>query len=157
MRLNRRLLHVRDGIPLKEGTMGEVRVKIGLTNAADLSKLREGLITKDRVRSVEVEAVVDTGAVRSVMPRALMERLGLGVATNRTVVYANGASEVVPVTEPVRIELEGRPTFEDCLVLGDTVLVGQTALESTDLLVDCVNGKLLPNPSHPQGVVLEVR
>lgn len=61
------------------------------------------------------------------------------------------------VTEAVRIELEGRPTYEDCLVLGDEVLIGQTALESTDLFVDCVNGRLAPNPAHPNSVVMPVR
>jgi len=156
MKLNRRLIHVWAGIPLKEEDMGEVRVKVRLTNAGDEILARRGVLKPEEVRSLEVEAVVDTGAVRCVMPVKVMEQLGLGVAARRRAQYADGRVEEVPVTEPVRIELEGRPTYEDCLVLGDQMLIGQTALESTDLFVDCVNGRLLPHPAHPHSVVLPV-
>lgn len=157
MKLNRRLIHVWAGIPLKEEDMGEVRVKVRLTNAADQANARRGIIPPAEVRSMDVEAVVDTGAVRCVMPAKIMQQLGLAAASRRQARYADGRSEEVDVTEPVRIELEGRPTYEDCLVLGDEVLIGQTALESTDLFVDCVNGRLVPNPAHPNSVVMPVR
>jgi clan AA aspartic protease len=157
MKLNRRLIHVWAGIPLKEEDMGEVRVKARLTSAADETNSRHGLIKPEQVRSVELEAIVDTGAVRCVMPEKIMRQLGLGISTKRRAQYADGRSEEVSVTEPVRIELEGRTTSEDCLVLGDEMLIGQTALESTDLSEDCVNGRLVPNPDHPNSVVTPVR
>jgi len=84
------------------------------------------------------------------------EQLGLSTTSRRRAQFADGRSEEVDVTEPVRIDLENRPTCEDCLVLGDQVLIGQTALESTDLFVDCVGGRLVPNPAHPNAVVLGV-
>ena len=157
MKLNRRLIHVWAGIPLKEEDMGEVRIKVRLTNAADESNALRGIIKPEAVRSVEIEAVVDTGAVRCFMPGKIMQQLGLVPASRRRAQYADGRSEEVDVTEAVRIELEGRPTYEDCLVLGDEMLIGQTALESTDLFVDCVGGRLVPNPAHPNAVVLGVR
>ena len=40
-------------------------------------------------------------------------------------------------------------TLEEALVLGDEVLVGQTVLEKLDLLADCANGRVLPNPAIP--------
>ncbi|MBM3839883.1 MAG: clan AA aspartic protease [Verrucomicrobia bacterium] len=118
--------------------------------------MRSGLIKPEQVRSVEIEALVDTGAVRCVIPAAVMELLGLRTTSRRRAQFADGRSEEVDVTEPVRIELENRPTYEDCLVLGDQVLIGQTALKSTDLFVDCVGGRLVPNPAHPNAVVLGV-
>ena len=136
--------------------MGEVRVKVRLTNAADESNVRSGLIKPDQVRSVEIEALVDTGAVRCVIPASIKEQLGLRTTSRRRAQCADGRSEEVDVTEAVRIDLENRPTYEDCLVLGDQVLIGQTALESTDLFVDCVGGRLVPNPAHPHAVVLGV-
>jgi clan AA aspartic protease len=157
MKLNRRLIHVWAGIPLKEEDMGEVRVKVRLTNAGDEVMAQRGFIRPAEIRSLEVEAVVDTGAVRCVMPAKVADALGLGIAGQRRAQYADGRSEEVNVTQPVRIELEGRPTYEDCLVLGDEMLIGQTALESTDLFVDCVNGRLVPNPAHPNTVVTPVR
>ena len=53
--------------------MGEVRTQVKLTNAADFSNSRRGLISNDQVRSIITEAMVDTGAVRSVIPKDLME------------------------------------------------------------------------------------
>lgn len=61
------------------------------------------------------------------------------------------------VTEPVLIELIGRHTVEEALVLGDEVIIGQTILEKTDLHVDCRNRRLLPNPAHPDQPVLEIK
>jgi hypothetical protein len=40
--------------------------------------------------------------------------------------------------------------------MGDAVVIGQTVLESTDLLVDCVHRKVIPNPAHPEGPALRV-
>ena len=157
MKRNRRLIHVWAGIPLKDEEMGDVRVKIRLTNAADDSRARRGEIKREQVRSVEIEALVDTGVVRCVLPLKVKEQLGLATAFKKRVRYADGRSEEVDLTEPVLIELEGRPLYEDCLVLGDEVLIGQTALEATDLFVDCVGGRLVPNPDHPNSVILPVR
>jgi len=157
MKLNRRLIHVWAGIPLKEEDMGEVRIKVRLTNAGEEVLAQRGFLKPEEIKSLEIEAVVDTGAVRCVMPARIMEQLGLKISTRRQVQYADGRFEEVNVTQPVRIELEGRPTYEDCLVLGDEMFIGQTALESTDLFVDCVNGRLVPNPAHPNSVVLQVR
>jgi hypothetical protein len=37
--------------------------------------------------------------------------------------------------------------LEDAMVLGDEVLVGQTALGKLDLMVDCAGQRLIPNPA----------
>jgi hypothetical protein len=47
--------------------------------------------------------------------------------------------------------------YEECLVLGDEVLIGQTALGKTDLHVDCREGKVMPNPAHPNQPVVKVK
>src|SRR5438105_7824802 len=101
MKLNRRLIHVWAGIPLKEEDMGEVRVKIRVNNARDVLNARDGLIRPEEVRSAEVEAVVDIGAVQCVIPQRLLDQLGLGVMTKRTVLLADGRQVVVPVADPV--------------------------------------------------------
>lgn len=157
MKLNRRLIHVWAGIPIKEEDMGEVRVKILLTNNRDQILAREGFLKPELIRSLEIEASVDTGAVRSVIPARLQEKLGVAIAFNTRAQYADGRAEEVPVTEPIRMEIEGRPLYEECLVLGDEFLIGQTALEKTDLFVDCVGGRLVPNPAHPNTVIMPVR
>ena len=136
--------------------MGEVRVKARLTNAIDESQLRRGLIEPAQVRTCEAEALVDTGAVRTVLPQEIVTRLGLEIRGQLTVGYPDGRTEAVSVTEPVMVELLGRDTVEEALVLGDEVLIGQTVLEKLDLFVDCQRGRLVPNPAHPDQQVNRV-
>ena len=137
--------------------MGEVRVKAKLTNAVDEALVRRGLLKPEQVRSYEADALVDTGAVRTVLPLHVASRLGLGVRGQRVAEYADGRKETVDVTEPLVVELEGRDTLEEALVLGDEVLIGQTVLEKLDLFVDCQRQRLVPNPAHPDQPVTKVK
>jgi clan AA aspartic protease len=137
-------------------SMGEVRVKAKLTNAVDEGLVRRGMLEPAQVRTCETEALVDTGAVRTVLPARVAARLGLGVRGQQVAEYADGRKEVVSVTEPLVVQLEGRDTLEDALVLGDDVLIGQTVLEKLDLFVDCRARRLVPNPAHPDEPVARV-
>jgi len=55
----------------------------------------------------------------------------------------------VEVTAPVLVELLGRHTSAEAMVLGNAVIIGQTMLEQTDLSVDCRERRLVPHPAHP--------
>lgn len=129
--------------------MGEIRTRVRVVNALDEALARRGQIPADRVRAYEADALVDTGAIRSVIPPHVIERLGLQTRGRRVAEYGDGRQEVVGVTEPLIFEILGRDTLEEALVLGDEVLVGQTVLEKLDLLADCANRRVLPNPDHP--------
>ena len=137
--------------------MGEVKVHVKLSNGMDLAMLRRGLISREEVRSVKVEAVVDTGAVRSCLPIDLMEKLGLQVVRHINAQMANDQTQSVAVTEGVDMEILDRLVTEAFLVLGSEVLIGQTALEATDLLVDCNRQQVIPNPAHPNSAVIRIR
>lgn len=137
--------------------MGEIPVDVLLTNAIDLGIARRGLIPWADVRSTQAIAMVDTGAVHACVPKAVIDRIGISVTDEMMVYLANGESVRVGVSEPIRFELMGRSVSESALVLGDEVLIGQTVLESTDLLADCANRRLVPNPEHPDGPVLKVK
>jgi clan AA aspartic protease len=136
--------------------MGAVQVNVKLTNAIDEALVRRGLLNPNLLRVYEVEALVDTGAVRTVLPADLVQQLGLNIRGQQIAQYANGAEESVGLTEPVIIEIAGRETIEAALVTGNMVLIGQTVLETLDLLVDCKNQRLIPNPEHPNYPVLRV-
>ena len=129
--------------------MGEVRVKARLTNAFDESLSRRGRLAADQVRSYEANAVVDTGATRTVLPPEIAERLGLAIRGQRFARYADGRREAASVTEPLVVEIDGHDTLDEALVLGDQVLIGQTVLEKLDLLLDCDGRRLVPNPRRP--------
>lgn len=137
--------------------MGEVRVMVRLSNAADMALVRRNLMRPEEIRAVEADALVDTGAVTFVLPSLVVERLGLARPFKQVAEYADGRREEVDVTEPVFVELLGRHTVEEALVLGAEVIVGQTILEKTDLYVDCRQKRLLPNPAHPDQSVLQVK
>ncbi len=137
--------------------MGEVRVKVKLTNAGDEIMVRRGLLTADKIRSYEADALVDSGAIRSVLPIHVVQLLGLATVGKTRAVYANDLTEDVDITEVVGIDIEGRRTTEETFVLGSEVLIGQTVLESLDLQVDCTNHRVIPNPAHPDQPVIKIK
>jgi Aspartyl protease len=80
--------------------VGEVRVRVRLTNALDEALVRRGQLAADQMRIYEAKALVDTGAVRSVLPSHVVQRLGLAIRGQRVAEYADGRREAVGVTEP---------------------------------------------------------
>lgn len=137
--------------------MGEVRVKVKIINAGDEALARRGQLGNAAVRTYETDALVDTGAVPSILPVEIVQKLGLEILRQERATYANNSSENVDVTEPVSFEIMGRRVTEEALVLGDEVLIGQIALERTDLLVDCANRTVIRNPAHPDQAVIKVK
>ena len=137
--------------------MGEIREKVRLTNIADTLENGRARGKRKKPRSIEVEAVVDTGAIMSVIPIHVAQKLGVGFRTRRVAKYAHGRTEDAPVTNPILFEILGRDTVEEMLVLGDQVLIGQTILEKLDLLADCAGRKLMPHPDRPDQPVIAIR
>jgi clan AA aspartic protease len=137
--------------------VGEVRANVKLTNAGDEVLVRRGLLAADKVRRYEADALVDTGAVRSVLPLHVVEQLGLAIVGKTRATYVNDLSDLVDITEMVGIVINTRRTTEEMLVLGSEVLIGQTVLESLDLLVDCVSRQVVGNPAHPDQPVIKIK
>jgi clan AA aspartic protease len=137
--------------------MGEVRVKVKLTSAYDVSAARRGQIKKEEIHTYEANALVDTGAVSSVIPAQVMQQLGLQTQLQRVAEYADGRKDVVDVTEPIIFDINGRETTEGAMVLGDEVIIGQTILEVLDLHVDCNQQRVIPNPAHPDQPIVKVK
>jgi clan AA aspartic protease len=137
--------------------MGEVRVKVKLTNAIDEALERRGQIKKNEIRVYEADALVDTGAVSSVIPAQVMKQLGVQARLQRVAEYADGRKEIVDVTEPIIFDINGRETIEGAMVLGDEVIIGQTILEVLDLHVDCNQQRVIPNPAHPDQPIVKVK
>jgi clan AA aspartic protease len=113
--------------------MGYVRVRGFVANPLDHS-LR-----------VELEFVVDTGAIYTVIPKSIAEKLKLKMLSRRKFKTASGEFVECPVSEAF-VEVGGEGVT--CLVaVADErtpVLLGVTTLELLGLQVDPVNGKLKP-------------
>lgn len=129
--------------------MGAVRVKVKLTNAIDQGIVSRGVLAPHLLRECETQALVDTGALTLVIPQKIVEQLGLRIRSQQVARCANGFEERIDVTEAVLIECLGRQTAVEALVVGDEVLIGQVVLELLDLLPDCKNQQLIPNPANP--------
>ena len=126
--------------------MGEIRVKVKLTNAVDEALFRSGQLTKDQIRSYEADALVDTGEVRPVIPVQVQQTLGLDERGRRIAEYADGRKDNMAITGPIIFEILGRNSLEEALVFGDEVLIGRTVLAKLDLFTDCNGRRIVPNP-----------
>ncbi len=136
--------------------MGEVRVKVKLTNAIDEALVSRGLLNPNQLRVYETQAFVDTGAVRMLLPMSIVQELGSRIRGKQIAKYADGREEEIGLTEALIIEIQGRETSEATFVTADEVLIGQTALKALDFLVDCKNQCLIPNPKHPNYPVFRI-
>jgi len=135
--------------------MGEVRTRVRLFNSADANADAEGRLAAEKVRMVEADALVDTGAVRSCVPASMLEQLGIRPYDRVTVELADGRKSNVGLADGVRFEIMERRSSDDALILGDEVSIGQTLLEKMDLLVDCARQRLVP--AHEEGPINKLK
>lgn len=138
--------------------MGKVMTPIRLTNAADRTQALEGKIEAAAVRTVQLEALVDTGATMLVIPADAARQLGVPVEGTRNVKMANGERHAIPWVAALRLELCGREMTCDALVMpeGTTALIGQIPLEALDLIVDPKNREVRVNPESPESPLLDL-
>jgi clan AA aspartic protease len=125
--------------------MGQVHVPVVLINYREEVLARLGQFDANQIHRYETEALIDTGAVRSVIPPAVADRLGLVRLDRTEAKYANSGVEEVDVTEVFTVEILGRRTRTTAMVLGEHVLLGVTVLEELDLAVDTARQRLTPN------------
>ncbi len=137
--------------------MGEIHEQVTLINAVEQGMARRGILPPGHVRQIVVDAIVDTDAVRSVLPQHVVDQLRLQIVSQQVAQYADGRTASVGVTEPVSFQCQSRVTLEEALVIGTEVLLGQTVLEKMDLLADCNARRLVPHPARPNQPVSMVR
>ena len=132
--------------------MGEIVAQVELENPGDRALAQRGYGPESGVRRSNVDAVVDTGAVMLVLPRNVVERLGLETQRTVVVTYADERREERPVAGPVTVRIGNRFMNTDCVVgppLSEPLL-GQIVLEALDLIADCTNRTLTPRfPDYP--------
>ena len=130
--------------------MGEVRAQVILENQRDVV-LAEAGQSKNAPRRVEVDALVDTGAVMTLLPENVVEKLGLLLDGEITVSLANEEKIALPRARFLSLTIGDRQMDTDCLVGPPQCepLVGQLVLERLDLVIDPVKQTLSPRPESP--------
>ena len=130
--------------------MGKVTVSARIENGKDLENSIDGLIPSDKVRKIEVhDALIDTGATGLLVPRRLVQQLGLRQFRTRRAPIVNGVIEM-PVYSTVRLTVQGRDCPMDVYEIDDSlpVIIGQIPLKAMDWVVDPSNQRLIGNPDH---------
>lgn len=113
--------------------MGYVRVRGTVANPSDHS-LR-----------VELEFIADTGAIYTVIPRSVAEKLRLKETSRRKFKIANGDVVDYPISEAyIIINGEGVTSVVAIADEKTPLLLGVTTLELLGLRVDPVTGELKP-------------
>src|SRR5437868_1330606 len=137
----------------KEETVGRILTEVSLANNQDVQLWKAGVISAEKVRRTQLQAVIGSGANYLVLPTAAAKALGLSKAGEVTVRYADGRSCSKDVVEQVELELLGRKGTFRALLEPDrtTALVAAIVMEDLDLLVDC--GKQIVFPRDPKGIV----
>lgn len=101
------------------------------------------------LKGIEVETLVDSGAVHLCIPEHLQIQLKLQEIDKKEVTLADGSKKLVPYAGPVQIRFKNRVGFAGALVMGDQVLLGAIPMEDLDLVVLPKEKTLDVNPNSP--------
>ena len=99
----------------------------------------------DGQRSVELRAIVDTGASFTVVPASVLRDLGVTPVDRMDLTLADGRREVYDLGE-ARASINGKSAYT-VVAFGDDnahALLGAYTLEGLRLMVDPVYGRLVP-------------
>ena len=99
----------------------------------------------DQSRFEQIEALVDTGATYTVVPKDVLERLGITPQFRRRFRIADGRVVELDMAWAV-VRVEGQMTYTIC-VFGEPetdVLLGRVTLQSLGLKVDTLKQRLVP-------------
>jgi clan AA aspartic protease len=120
----------------EENTVSIVYTDITLKSAVDVINAECGRAEEKDVRSLAVNALVDTGVANLVINEAVREALDLKIVGSRSVELAGGW-QTCGFTEPVEVHWKNRETVCSAVVLPDSteVLLGIVPMGGMDLAV----------------------
>lgn len=99
--------------------------------------------------SVDVVALVDSGATHLCIPEHVQIQLQLDEIDSKEVTLADGSKKLVPYVGPVEMRFKNRVGFAGALVMGDQVLLGAIPMEDMDLVIIPKTRTLDVNPDSP--------
>lgn len=143
---------------METAEMGKVLVPAVIENLDDLFAAKKGQIPVEQVRRIEVtDALIDSGATGLLMPKRMVEALGLTALYTRSAKTAAGIVQL-NVYRAVRLAVQGRDCISDVSEIADDlpVIIGQIPLENMDWVIDMRGRQLIGNPAHGGEHILEV-
>ena len=136
--------------------MGRIKVRLELANNEDMVLAKSGHLAPEKVRRTSIEGVVDSGAVRLVLPQKVADELGFPKIGTIGVRYADQRRAKRNKVGNVWLKCLDREEVFSAIVepKRKDALIGAMVLEGLDFVVDCVSQKLLPR--DPKGIIAEI-
>ena len=128
--------------------MGRTSEKVFIQNFADIAFAEKGFIKPDEIRSVEIDALVDTGASYLCLPPKVIKELGLMFSNFTPVKTGNGKLEL-RIFDGARITVKERTIQMQVMENKDDnvpALIGYLVLETMDWVVNPKTQELMGNP-----------
>ena len=124
--------------------MGLVYADIELTNFADETLCEDGYLPKEKIRTMQVNAMANSGAIRLSINEKIKEQLGLRVRQSLSISLADGTKRVLDVAGPIRLKFKDRDCITDAFVLpnSEEPLIGAVPMELMDLVIIPSENKL---------------
>jgi clan AA aspartic protease len=131
--------------------MGLTHATITLKNGTDQGMFEADLLPKEKIRTLEVKFLVDTGAFKMAINEKIAEQLGLKSHREEPVSIATGEIISLPVVGPINVEyLTRQGVFDAFMLPGETEpLFGAFQMEALDLIVDPIRQQLRTPPDRP--------
>jgi clan AA aspartic protease len=118
--------------------MGLVRTKLTLANPK-----------RPELEPLEVDALVDSGALHLCVPEHIALQLQLDEHDKREIVVADGSRHLISYKGPVSIAVGKRKCLTGAMVRGTEVLLGAIPMEDMDLVIKPSAREVVPNPANP--------
>ena len=139
--------------------MGLTYANLELINFADETLCEDGYLAKEKVRSISIIALADTGAIRLAINENIRHQLGLRVRSSMDVTLADGTKKNLQVAGPIRIKFKNRDCITDAFVLpnNEEPLLGAVPMELMDLAIIPSEQSVEYNPKHPDGPLFSLK
>src|SRR5438552_892203 len=99
----------------EENEMGKVWADVKVVNAVDEGNHEQGSLPLDRVRTIDVKALVDTGATMLVLPEKDIQALGLRLTRTARSRVADGRVLERKIYGPVKVKVFQRTMYTEAV------------------------------------------
>ncbi len=136
--------------------MGLTYANIELLNGDDVALNRRNYMTDDEVRQLEINMLVDSGAVMLSINEETRQALGLSIIDRRPIQLADGTRLELPVAGSIVVRYMGRFCTTNAFVLPEDSepLLGAIPMEEMDLWINPTRNIL--TTVHPEGPVMKL-
>ena len=127
-------------------SVGRLSIDFEVANNDDMGAVRRGTLDPDKVRRMTISGLVDSGATRLVLPKAVAKQLGLETTGKVKVRYADGRTARRDAVAGAYVKIMGRGGVFTATVepKRQNALVGAIVMEDLDFVIDCIHSRLVP-------------